>query len=123
MKGEAVNKSGISCLLFLFVFGVLMYMMLYVNRHLSDSVANRHLHLTRSLREANMPREQASALVDAIDGAGQDTHSIPTMGFSLMAGLLSMAIADIYDLHRRLKKLESKVHQPSCTLSTDRGSS
>jgi hypothetical protein len=121
MKGEAVNKSGVSLLLSVFMYGCLMFTMLYADRHLSNSVADRRLHLTRSLRKANMPAEQVSALVDAVDDVGRDANTILMTIFFPLGGLAAIAVGDIYDLHRRLKRLESKPQQSLPDLQTDGG--
>jgi hypothetical protein len=110
MKGEAVDRSGVSGLLFIVTFGGLLLLMFYADRHFSDSLMTRRLHLERSLREANVQREQARALADAING--EDARGNLGTAFPVMGVLLSMAVADIYDLHRRLKKLESRGQQP-----------
>jgi len=54
----------------------LVFMMFHVERRLSDSFADRRLHLTRSLQKANMPTEQAAALLDAVEGV-EKTHIAP----------------------------------------------
>jgi hypothetical protein len=100
----------------------LVFMMFHVEHRLSDSLADRRLHLTTSLHKANMPTEQVSALLDAIDGVEQDAYSALIFVFLPMGVLIPPAFAEIYEIHRRLKKLESTTQQPSPALQTDGGS-
>ncbi len=116
-----MDRSGISWLLLVFIFGSLMFLMVHEHRYLSNSIEKRRLHLARSLREANMPQEQIRALTDAIDGVAQDARDSSSVGFPLMAIFIAMTVADTYDLQRRLKKLESKAQQPSPAFQTDAG--
>jgi hypothetical protein len=100
----------------------LVLMMFHVERRLSDSFADRRLRLTKSLQKANMPTEQATALLDAVDGVGQDAYSTLLFVFLPMGVLIPPAFAQIYEMHRRLKTLESTTQPPSPALQRDEGS-
>jgi hypothetical protein len=91
----------------------LVFMMFHVERRLSDSFADRRLRVTKSLQQANMPTEQATALLDAVDGVGQDAYGALIFIFLPMGILIPPAFAQIYEMHRRLKELESRLQQPS----------
>ncbi len=99
----------------------LVFMMFHVERRLSDSFTDRRLRLTESLQKANMPAGQATALLDAIDGVGQDAYRGLIFVFLPIGLLLPPAFAQIYEMHRRLKELESKLQPPSPTLEPGGG--
>ena len=99
----------------------LVFMMLYVEHRLSDSFAERHLRLTKSLQKAHMPMDQTTALLDAVDGVGRDAYGALISVFLPMGVLFPLVLAQIYEHHRRLKELGSKLLQSSPTLEPGGG--
>jgi len=69
-----------------------------------------------------MPTQQAMALLEAVDGVGQDAYIALILVFLPVGVLIPPAFALIYEMHRRLTTLESATQPPSPALQWDQGS-